>query len=72
MYRLKLVTLTAFTIICAVAAFQYLEMPTNPDYYARFVSKMIAGLEREYGKSAVAASIFAIGIFSFMALKRRT
>ena len=72
MYRVKILALMAFTIICSVAAFQYFELPTDVDYYSRHLNKLVAGLQREYGTSAVAGSIFAIGIFSFMALKRRS
>lgn len=72
MYRVKILTLMVFSVVLAVAAFQFFELPTEPDFYSRALSKFIAGLEREYGKTAVSGSIFAVGIFSFMVLKRRT
>lgn len=72
MYRIKILSIMVFSVILAIAAFQYYQMPTDPNYYARAVSKFMDGLEREYGKSAVAAVIFSAGIFSFMMLKRRS
>jgi hypothetical protein len=72
MYRLKILTVMVIIIGLGIAAFQYFELPLEPEFYSRAISRTVTGLQKEFGNAGFAAILFAAGIFGFLMIQRRT
>lgn len=72
MYRLRILATSVIIAGLAVAVFQYYKLPLDPEFYSRAFSRTMMGLQNEFGNAGLAAIIFAVGIFGFLMVQRRT
>lgn len=72
MYRVRILAFMVIIIGVGMAVFQYYDLPLEPEFYSRTISRTVANLQQEFGNAGFAAILFAAGIFGFLLIQRRT
>lgn len=72
MYRVRILAFMVIIVGLGMAAFQYYDLPLEPEYYSRAISRTVSNLQQEFGNAGFAAILFAVGIFGFLMFQRRT
>lgn len=72
MYRVRVLAFMVIIIGLGMAAFQFYELPLDPNFYSRAISRTVTSLQNEFGNAGFAAILFAAGIFGFLMIQRRT
>jgi hypothetical protein len=72
MYRVRILAFMVIIIGLGMAAFQVFDLPLEPEYYTRLISRTVTNLQQEFGNAGFAAILFSAGIFGFLMIQRRT